>query len=259
MTRQSTVYPRLFYCLAALVMVFVAGLSRAQDVPTLSLNTPMKVTLVAGGVKLTYHADAVQIVNVVARSLEGPGKVDTTLTVLDAISQRVKGGFDDDHSTPREGLSERDSLIPDLRLPAPGDYTIWLNSFNGVDTGEVEVTVETADLFHEQSRTDGNAEVITATLPAGERYLHPMTLSTSQIVTLTVRDMSGTLDPLLTVRDSSGKIAAQNDDHADKSDTTLDTLDAQIAHLTLPAGTYTLEVIDFAGAAGTFELRIARS
>lgn len=261
-TRRWTLVPvdwrRILF--GMLMCVILAAPMSAQEQPTaIALNTPTKVALVAGGVRLVYSADGAQTVTIVARSLEAAGKIDPTLTVLDASNHQLPNGFNDDHHAARLNLSERDAMIENLALPAAGAYTIWLNSFNGVDTGAVEVTVEASNPFAETVKQDGDTLVIQAVLPAGQIYRHTFDGALGEVLVITVRDTSGTLDPLVTLGDSAGAVLAQNDDHADTANTDLDTLDAKIDGVVLPAaGTYTVEVSDFLGAAGTFELRITR-
>jgi hypothetical protein len=257
--RQNTITRRLLYLLAFL-FVTNTGFAQETDEFTLVISQPLTVTLVAGGIQLKYVADKAGVVTVTARSLEEPGIIDTTVEILGSDGRRVPGGYNDDQTVQRPHLSERDSVIENVVLPVPGLYTLRLYSFNGVDTGKVEVTLETADIFGATIEESGPNTVIQATLPPNHRYAYAFDAVIGTVLTVTARDTSGTLDPLLVLRDADGRIIAQNDDHMNTSVSELATLDAQISGFEITtSGTYTIEVRDFTGAAGTFELTINRA
>lgn len=196
-------------------------------------------------VNLVYSAAEGEQITVIARSLDDE-PIDITLEIL-KDEQRI--AFNDDQNTDREGLSTQDSAIENLVLATAGDYTIRVNSFNGAQSGDIEVTIEQIPL----------AEPCEMPLQVGKlarngSFFCTFTVDSGTKMTITARDISGTLDPVLTVLDSRSERVAYNDDHSSVN-LTLNTLDAQISDLTLSAGeSYTVQVIDFSGAAGTFEL-----
>ena len=210
-------------------------------------DMPVTVTLHgdARPADLVYSAAEGEQITVIARSLRDE-PMDVTLEIL-RDEQRV--AFNDDQGTEREGLSAQDSAIENLVLTSSGDYTIRVNSFNGAQSGDIEVTIEQIPL----------AEPCEMPIQVGElarNGVFSCTLSadSNETVTMIARDTSGTLDPVLTVLDYASARVAYNDDHTGIH-LSLNTLDSQINDFALSAGeTYTVQVTDFSGAAGTFEL-----
>lgn len=244
------------------VLVLSLGVwTSAQEMPMLQPGTPITLTLTADApALLQFEGQAGAVVSLSAAAVEGDeAALDTTLAVIAPDGAQI--AYDDDThriSDTGETLIERDAQLPALRLPLDGVYTVRVDSFNGVSEGAVRVSLRVvADPFAQQIETTGDTTRIALTLPAQAVYQRRLSLEAGAQVTITARDTAGTLDPLLRLRDAQGDIVAQNDDHA-TGDPSLNVLDAQITAWTVPAGgDYTLEVLDFVGAAGTLHLTIA--
>jgi len=258
MSRQNTFSLRIVYGLAVLISGTMA--LSAQD--SITPGEPVIVTLDGGGpVELSYSGATIKTVTITARSLEAPNVIDVTLQVIDPYGRPVPGGFADDHDTDRADLDEHDAVIENLEL-FRGSYRLRVDSFNGVSKGRVEVIVEATDPFEAVVSRDEAGWTITGTLPANRSYTYAFEAVADEVFTLTARDASGALDPVITLRGPDREIAARNDDHAPGVEALvagLDTFDAQIARFSVPAeGVYRVEVADFLGRGGAFELTIRR-
>src|SRR5690606_21953965 len=104
------------------------------------------------------------------------------------------------------------------------------------------------------SVTDGTI-TIDVRLPEDAIYHYALELSENDIITISVRDTSGTLDPYLSILENNSLVIS-NDDHQ-SPDLTLNRLDSRISEWhVLSDNTYIIEVRDFLGNAGEFELVI---
>lgn len=185
-------------------------------------------------------------VDVTARS-SAAEPIDVTLELL-LDNQRL--AFNDDHGTDRSDMGERDAHIEPFTLPADGEYTIRVNSFSGAQTGQVIVTVQVHSLFACPANS-----VQWFALAANERFLCSVQIKAGSKITVTARDVSSTLDPVLEVWHEAERVA-YNDDHG-TANAALNTLDAAIVDMIIDTeGEYIVYVSDFSGAAGAFELFI---
>lgn len=253
----------------------------AEDPQPIRANTPTIVTLTGTApFDLLYTAAGDDTISVIARSMEEPGVVDTTVEVLTTSGTRLS--FNDDHGGARSGLQAFDSVIEDLELPRAGDYVIRVTTFSGAGAGDVEVTVESDDadpgttaeevpsvVNPDASQLPNNApaegepgataksETITGTLEAEGTYTHTFAATAGDVVTITVRAPSGSgLDPQVTLIGTDGDELAYNDDH-DDTDSSLSSFDARILNFSLPeTGDYTIEITGFLRTSGAFELTI---
>lgn len=211
-------------------------------------DTPIAITLSAndGPLDVQYSGTSDEIIDVAAHSLSDE-PIDVTLEIL-LDEQRI--AFNDDHDTGVQGLNPQDAAITNLRLPADGDYTLRVHTFSGAQSGEVEIRLTANPAV---APCDPPEQVVT--LQPHTAYPCLINLQADQTVTLTARDISGTLDPVLRLDQPDGTLAVQNDDH-DSSSLTLNTLDAQAVY-TVPAdGAYHLTVRDFAGQTGQLAVTI---
>lgn len=228
---------------------------------TITANTPVVVQLTgSGGVDLIYNGQVNEVISVTARSLEPEGVLDTTLEVLDASGTRL--GYNDDHGTNRTDLAGFDSFLRDLKLVNGGAVTIRISTFTGAGVGRVEVLITSDATGTAAQPTPGTqtgaAEIISGNVPANGAFTQTITFNAGEVVTITVRSRSNTLDPRVRVIDSSNRTIAENDDHGTGAGD-LDVYDSRISDLSIPAaGTYTLSVDGFGGSSGAFEMEIVR-
>ncbi len=155
-----------------------------------------------------------------------------------------------------DNFGEDNSAKIDTLLLVPDTYTIWIDSFNGVSDGDVEVIISLSDPFNEIRSTAENSTIINVSLPQDAIYRYALELSENDTATISVRDISGTLDPYISVLDENDSELVSNDDHQ-SMDLTLNRLDSLISDwLVSVDGIYTIEVRDFLGNSGEFELVI---
>lgn len=213
-------------------------------------DAPVIVTLAAyaGPMDLTYVTDGPERIAISARSLAEDTPVDVTLAVLDGTRLLA---YNDDHHTNLPDLLPADAHIARLDLPGAGTYTLRIHSFSGAQDGPVEVTLTALPAL--MTCATGEQAV---TLAGADTFRCTLDLPDGAAVTITARDMSGTLDPVLALYGPDGARVAFNDDHG-TADVALNLLDARLTGFTTPAaGVYTLAVRDFSGAAGSLALAV---
>ncbi len=117
-----------------------------------------------------------------------------------------------------------------------------------------QLTLETAAL---PTPEDGDLRTLTfATLDADAVYSESIDLQVGDVVTITARRLSLDVDTVLTLLSPAGEVAAENDDHEAPAYFT-SAYDSQIvAYEVTESGTYTVEVSDLSGLAGSFMLTL---
>lgn len=235
-----------------LILWIVISPLQAQDDDGIVIvaDEPITVLLAAEApTALTYTAESPQYVTMTTRSPGEPDAIDTVIRVLDPDGQQI--AYADD------GM-DSNAVIVHLWLPTAGDYTLLIDSFNGVSAGEVQVTLTVSDPFDADIVTDDTSVVINATLPHNGRFVYPLNMVADETLSITTRDTSLTLDPVLWLLDADGAVLYMNDDHLQPS-LTLDVFDAEIIDYAVEVdGVIQVVVTDFLGNAGTFELVIRR-
>ena len=209
---------------------------------------------------LTFEAAGVEVVTIIARTLEPEGDEpqarNVVADVLGPGGERV--AYNDNHFSYDDDLLTTDAVIEKLELREAGTYTIRVNTYGGIFAGKVEMTVTAADLFEAEFAEDEGRLIIAAMLPENRRYAYTFEAAAGETLTATVRDTSGTIDPVLRLVDEAGVTVAINDDHGG-DDVTMDVFDARLRDVAIAAsGRYTLIVTDFLGRSGAFELVIER-
>lgn len=170
----------------------------------------------------------------------------------------------DDHTDADSNLGSLDSRISGFILPANGTYSIIVSGFANT-SGAFVLTVERAvegglsivtPVAPVSTPTaSGEEQVIAAQIRANDTYTYELQGNAGDVYSIVVRGQ-GNLDPRLIISDPDGFVIAENDDHR-SSDRSLNPLDSKIDSIILQeTGTYTLEVTDYSGNAGSFELAI---
>ena len=192
------------------------------------------------------------VVTITAEAVDNT-QIDPVLWITDSASRLLAYN----HNTlTDDGLVDVSARIVNLILPTVGLYSIYVDSFNGVQTGDITVTIRESNLFDVHIEARDKMEIITFSLPEDSVFSYAVTVSSGDILTITAFDGNGQLDPYLRIVDSSGNIVASNDDH-NSHDLTLNTFAARIAEWHIPADdTYVIEVLDFLGRAGAMALEI---
>lgn len=255
---QTLLLAALVFALPALAQDDESPL-RAPLVPLVPDEARVIALRAEAATDLVYEAQGGESIKVDVRSAD-PQTLDPVLTVLDP-GGRVIAYVDDTYVVEADGTRrvQVDVALGPLTLREAGPYTLRVDSFNGVSEGEVTVLLRLVDPF-ETSVEEETPDLlhIRARLPRSEVFRYRYEVGEGERLTITVRDLSFTLDPYLRVLDEDGAELAVNDDHGE-FDLTLDVLDARLRDVALPAGPVIIEVIDFLARAGRFELIIERS
>lgn len=233
-----------------LTLIFsLAIFTQAQDESQLVLGEMLRVNLSTDApVQLFFIADEAQTITLTAQTVESENTPDAVLWIVDSENHLL--AYNDnlgENNNPR---------IENLYLAQAGSYTIYVDSFNGVSEGQVEILIEQVDSFNEQFTSDETGIQITAILPEHSLYTYEVELQVDAVVMITAQDISGVFDPYLRILDSENNALALNDDH-NSADIELDIFDARISNWTVPEdGLYQIEVRDFLGRSGEFVLSI---
>lgn len=217
-----------------LLMVVWSGFTTLAQPPTPVLY-PVTLSAERPAI-ITFAGDAAARVTI---TTSAEATLDTTLTLF--APDNTKSAFADDWLA-ADGSVQRNAQLLDVLLPQTGTYRLQVDSFNGVSVGNVSVEITFANLVF----TLEDSLVVSLVKDSAAHVV----LDSAGIVTISARDVSGGLDPLLIVRDADGAIVALADDAP--ADAALNTLDAQMT-LAWQVG-YLLEVRDFLGRAGAVEL-----
>ncbi len=239
---------------AATVASNTASPPPVSDQP-ITANTPLIVELTGQGpMDVLYTASGAETIHITARSVAA-NTVDTTVEVLGPDGRSLAYNDDRDPSIRDSRLGAYDSAIQELALPGAGTYIIRVGSYNNTGIGAVEVLVERATVTTTRPAIV-DSEIVAGSLIPGGTFAYSFTANERELITIAVRDVSGTLDPRLLLMDSRFSTLAENDDHA-TDDPALDQYDSKIENFITPAaGTYNLLVSDFEGAEGAFQLVI---
>lgn len=204
----------------------------------------------AGPVDMLYTVTEAQRLTVTVSAIETAAEPPLDVT-LEILQDATRLAFNDDHGSDDPDMLPTDARIIDWQVLEAGTYTLRIHTFSGAQSGAVRVTVSAVPLL-----ADCPVERESIHLRRYDRFTCTLNLTAADVVTITARDASGGLDPVLMLLKASGERAVLNDDHGTQ-DFTLNTLDARIAEFVPPAaGVYTLAVHDFGGMAGEIDLII---
>jgi hypothetical protein len=243
-------------CLILLLSLALPLYAQEDDARHYTVNDEAIVTITADApATLTLdNATAGAVITITARAVDST-QVDPVLWLVDSEAHLLAYN----HNTlADDGLIDVAAAIPNLVLPTTGLYTVYVDSFNGVSTGEVEVTIRETDRFKVVVEETGSLHVMRLALPEDSIFVYPITVQQGDNITITVRDGNRQLDPYIRIVDSNGVPVVSNDDH-NSHDFRLNIFDARIADWEVPvADTYLLEVSDFLGRAGNVLVEIRK-
>jgi hypothetical protein len=222
----------------------------AQDNETrhYTVNDELLVTINAASPTRLILANDVagQVVTITAQAVDS-SQLDPVLWVLD--SQGCLLAYNNNSGA---------AQIVNLLLATPGLYHLYVDSFNGVSTGDVAVSIQEADRFNIVIEETGSLHVMRFTLAEDTIFAYPITVQAGDRLTITVRAGNRQLDPVIRIVDSSGKTISSNDDHH-SSDLRLNLFDARLANWDVPADdTYILEIWDYLGRLGNIWVEIRK-
>lgn len=216
--------------------------------PLLGPEASITLDLSTGPGAVFYIGQPGEVISVSAHSLEAE-PLDLTLEIL-LDDERL--AFNDDHGSDDPFLAPQDARIQDLVLDQTGMYRIRVANFNGLPTGRIELSMTVRPVLKDCT----TGEIV---LQPNTIFACTLDMNAGQSLSVSARDSSSSLDPILQVLKPDGTLLAFNDDH-EGLDLNLNQLDAALEEIIIPeAGRYQLEVHDFAGQAGTVDLRIISS
>ena len=235
------------------IMFFACiAVTLAQDT-TLQSDIPLTVTIGETPVWLTYEGTANDIISISTLSQVTETKPDTILEIL--TPSRLRLDYADDASESDDSI-QSDATLSNIKLPIDGEYQIRVDSFNGVQAGEIKVMLTRNTMSSEMTTVQG-LTIIRGDIGEYGRFTHMLDVTANTSLTISARDVSGTLDPILSVYDIDNKLIAFNDDHQG-DDLEIDVLDAKINELQVKSDmTISIVVRDFMGRNGTIELIIS--
>lgn len=236
------------------IVLFAVGIvGMAQD-SVLEADTAITIEVGESPVWLTYEGTAGEHIRITTMTAITDTAPDTIIEILYPDGQRLD--YADDTLLP-DGSFGQNASFDSLELPVDGVYTIRVDSFNGVSAGSVDVLLTSIDDNLDVLATQ-DLTIIRGDIPAFGQLTYDLELSAGQTVSITARDVSNTLDPLLYIYDKDDTLIAFNDDHQSLN-LTLNALDANIAELLIADDmTLTFNVHDYLGRTGTIELMIRR-
>jgi serine protease Do len=233
-------------------MFTAAFTALAQPGPVeLQPGSPVTVNLTGSSpVELVFAAQSPQTITLTAHSLDG--SVDTTLKLFTPDGRLLAENDDLANGTP--ALLSTDSVIQNLELAVPGPYRIVVDSFTGIDSGAVEVLLES-----QGAPANGQVAPLPGSLqpvPTDVKYIIPgspmriyvpgealdflLILEGGGSVTISANRLDAVFDPLLQILGPQGRVLAENDD-ADSG-----TRNARIADWRPPnPGVYTVRLSSF--------------
>lgn len=192
----------------------------------------------------TYIGTAQEVITISLRSVSDFDHPlnNPVLEIWDIDGKRI--AYNDD-------FGDKNARLADIRLPADGAYTIRADTYGGIYAGDFEILLVQSDPF--RRAIDG--DTITFHLPAQHVFTHTLKLQAGTLLSITARDVSGGLDPLLWLSDATGLVIASNDDHA-SADLTLNILDAHLQVRIAQTGDYVVHIRDFLGRTGQMAVMI---
>lgn len=232
--------------------MFVVMVSTAQEL-TLQPDSPVTVTIGDSPAWLNYAGVAGEIISITTLTAITKTAPDTTLEILYPDGHRLD--YADDVILPDDTIKS-DALIDAVTLPLDGFYRIRVDSFNGVSAGEVEVLLSHPSETYSENKPETITRV-SGNVPKLGNFQYTVEVSADTILSMLVRDTSGTLDPVLRIYDANDALIAFNDDHQSK-DLSLDVLDASIVGFAISENSIlTITVSDYLGGNGSIELIIS--
>jgi hypothetical protein len=236
------------------------GITLGQESQIIALNEPLQFRLQAGEASFfTYSAPKDEILNISVISLESDNPQDSVIEILDAKGNRL--AYQDDSASVDENgipINLEDAIIHNFAVPENSELTFRVDTFSHATSGTVELLLTSGDLFQQTIAETEEQISIQATFPENRNYTYTFAGRTDEILTITARDTSNSLDLTVTLFNEDGAVIAFNDDH-DSSDLSLNIFDSQIAEVIIPDnGMLQIIVKDFLGSEGTFELVINR-
>jgi hypothetical protein len=219
--------------------VLPSPMPRSQ-LPQISLDEPMTLSLEGDGpVGVIYEGEGPIYIS--ANPVDADAPLDVVLSVLDAEFNQI--AYQDDASEGKEQISS-------LSLPTTVPYTIQVDSFNGLQTGDVELVVSQPEL----SLVDNGSVEMDLAQGGVLKLALPVSAGTEYIVT--ARSLDADHDLRLSVYDEDGEQVTSNDDHNSEGES-LGSLDARVIFSAEADVIFSLEITEFLGRATRIAIDVA--
>lgn len=234
------------WLLMALLLVMLLHASAAQDatptpdIPLLTYGAAVSGTLDNRTPRVQYAFEGLRGEYVTLSLRATSGTLDPVLTVLDASGTPLLIRDDADGAT--------NAVVRQIRIPTNARYTVVAGRFGygvGSTSGNYTLSIERIGVSPESGSSlrygDTIANTITDSAP---QVFYSFRALRGDIITLTMRRDSGTLDPLLKIVNAARQIIAQDDD-------SLNAHDARIQRFTIQDdGQYLIIATRYGGEAG---------
>lgn len=207
---QSAQRAGLMLCV---MLLLYAGLNavHAQDAPEatpLTFGTTLRGTLDDRTPRRLYTLDALrgEYISIELRAISGT--LDPVLTIIDATGKPLL--IRDDSA------GDINAIVNTVRMPANMRYTVVVGRFAyalGSTSGDYELRVERIGVSPESGSALRFGDTVASTITDAEPQIYyTFRAQRGDIITLTMRRDSGTLDPFLRIVNASRQIIAENDD-----------------------------------------------
>ena len=211
-----------------------------DNLPQVVAGEPLRLQIAPGGVYVVYEGEGPVTISVLL--LENDKPVDIVITVLDSEWQQVAY---------HDGGDAGEETIARLDLGDSGPYIIWLNSFNGQQTGDVELLLTEIAV---PSISAGDDSLI-VDLFSGDVAQVMLDLDSSASFHITARSLTEDRDVRLAIVNVDGTVIASNDDH-ESDDATLGLLDAAIDLKVDDDAQLMLEIREYLGRSAQVEVAV---
>lgn len=210
----------------------------------------LDLTLEAGEIlRVPVSLTEGEIVSFAAMGLESG--LDLRLALRDENETRVQ--VNDDNETFDLFLVSFDPRIYKFFVPETQTYTLIIRPFSSNLTGDVRLVVQR----HGQVVGTPASEFLTGSLENRQRTTLTTEFQAGEVIQLTARGNSASLDPEILLVSPQSIIVAGNDDHSTDA-TDLGRFDARLDRLVIDeTGTYEIDVTSVSGR-GDFELEVRR-
>jgi len=229
-----------------LMLLMIGTFAAAQDTTPAPQSTPLTYGATVSGrlddrtprVQYAFEGLRGEYLTLRLRTLDGT--LDPVLTVLDESGAPLLIRDDSD------GVI--DAVVRQVRLPANARYTVVVGRFGyalGSTSGAYELTIERVGVSPESGSALRYGDTVANSITDGApQVFYTFRAQRGDIITLTMRRDSGTLDPLLRIVNVSRQIIAQDDD-------SLNAHDARIERFTIQEdGQYLIIATRYGGEAG---------
>lgn len=212
-----------------------------SELVAITAGEAISLSIAPGGVYVSYDGEGPTSITVTPLEESDP-PLDVVITVLDSDWQQV---------TYHDGNSSGEETIARLDLGNNGPFVIWVNSFNGLQAGRVELEVANIDVAVLALGVDP----LVIDLLAGEVARVMLEGMDAGPYRIAARSLTDERDVRLALVDAEGTIIASNDDHEGVA-ADISQWDAALVFEPDAGGPWMLEIREYLGRAAQIEVSI---